>query len=82
MSAATHRHRCAEWRDVKVHPQLDWLWGTCLEFYPGPIFTHADKDGAGERNVWVLHDESSKTCSHWWRPNCPFCGVALEGLLT
>lgn len=79
MSGPTHRHRCAEWRDVKIHPQLDWLWGTCLEFYPGPL---KGRDGSEDRNVWMATDEISQTCSAYAKPNCPFCGVALEGLLT
>lgn len=72
------RHRCEQWCDIKIHPDSDWLWGTCLEFYPGPI--KGRKDQPDLTNIWAMLDEKSGTFSIWGGPECPFCRVELKGL--
>lgn len=74
MSKSIHRHRCSQWRDILIAPGCDWLWGTCLEFHPGPI---KGADGSEDRNVWMAVDEKSQTCSIYRGAECPFCKVLL-----
>jgi len=69
------RHRCAQWRDIKIHPELSLVWGTCLMHYP------ASKDGKHVA-TWGLTDEQSETVTLWKRPECPFCGIELVTLLS
>lgn len=66
------RHRCAEWRDVRIHPDCAWVWGTCI----------AHSTILGGHVGWTMLDEQSETLSLWSKLQCPFCGVELATLLT
>lgn len=71
------RHRCDQWQDIRIHPQHEWFWGTCMAHYaPRPETDGWIKDGG-----WTILDEQSGTLSLWNRPDCPFCHVALETFL-
>lgn len=74
------RHRCDKWAgDVKIHPECDWLWGTCLEYCDREITD--GKTGEITKDFWILLDETSGTFSVWKANNCPFCKVELKNLI-
>ncbi len=75
----TTRHRCEQWKDERILPQSDWLWGTCMMHYPGKVEA---KTEWLRKDQWTILDEKSATLSLWARPECPFCGVQLSSLLT
>lgn len=79
MESKSIQHKCPEWKgDTKIHPQLDWLWGTCLEFCSKGA---KDKDGIYSNPFWMLLDETSETFSIWTEDHCPFCKVKLDTLI-
>lgn len=66
------KHKCKEWNgDHKIHPDIDWLWGTHLECLENTKNNH----------LWALMDDTSGTFSIWESPNCPFCKIELKSLV-
>lgn len=77
MSHPIVKHRCEQWKDLRIHPECAWLWGTQLEFHRGPV-----KSADGEkRDFWVAMDDTSETYSLYNGDSCPFCKVSLSTLL-
>ncbi len=74
----TISHRCALWRDIKIHPESDWLWGTELR---REEIGFKQPDGTFGPAFWSLLDEQSQTFSVYKGEKCPFCGMVLSTLL-
>lgn len=63
---------------MKIHPDIPWLWGTCLEYVNNEA---KDKNGKITKILWMLLDETSETFSIWNSSECPFCKKDLCEIL-